>query len=199
MADVRTLARRYARALLDVARERNAVDQIEGDLQALVELRRRSPELRALFNHPSLGREQKQRVLREALSGKVHDATLGLLDVLVEKKRLFALEEIAHEFDRVSDKVQGIARVEARSFLPLTDAQKAKLTAKLQARRHKTRIVLDEKVDPSLLGGIVLRLDDLVIDGSVAGRLKRLKERLLLREEERAQQAARNAAEALGE
>jgi F-type H+-transporting ATPase subunit delta len=200
MAGERTLARRYARALLDVAREQgaDAINEVEQDLYGLADLWESSPELRTVIGHPKLTRDRKRAAVTAALEGKVQPLTIRFVSVLVEKGRLDVIRDIALEFDAASDEAQNVAKAKVATYLPLAEAQRAKLEERLRAFTARARVVIEETVDPSLLGGIVVRIGDQVLDGSVAGRLRKMRERVVLRDEERAQQATAAAAQALG-
>ena len=195
MAGERTLAKRYARALLDVAREASKIDEVERDLFGLAEAWDATRDLRTVIAHPSVPMDRKKRSVRAVFQGKVADLTLRFLDLLIDKKRMGLLPKIAEAYDEASDELQGIAKARVRAFMPLSDAQRAKLTERLRAFTRRPNIQLAETVDPSLLGGLVVKIGDQVLDGSVAGRLRKLRGRLVLREDERAQQAAAAAAE----
>ena len=199
MADERTLARRYARALLGTAEEQggDAIEKVEADVLGLAEMWVTSTDLRNLMQHPSVPREKKKETFAKLLAGRVSDVTIRFVGLLVEKKRLFLIEDIAQEFSKAADEARGIARARVRTFMPLGDAQREKLRARLARFTNRKTIELEESVDPALLGGIVVRIGDQVLDGSVEGQLRKLRERLFLREDERSQQAAANAVEAL--
>jgi F-type H+-transporting ATPase subunit delta len=186
-----TLAKRYARAILDVAKERGELDRVEQELHAVAELWSALPELRAILRHPTISRERKRRAVEEAFRGRVTDLVLRFLIVLIEKGRFGAIEEIARIYDELTDEYQGIARVSVTAWAPLEEAERAALVAKLQKFTDRPKIVLRETVDPEILGGLVVRVGDQVIDGSIRGRLQTLRERLLIREPERGTEAAR--------
>lgn len=196
MADETTLARRYARALLDVATERKKVDEVERDLYALAELWHGSEEVRTLIAHPQWSRARKKEILAGLLSGKVDPLTIRFVELLVDNGRLGVIEQIAHEYDHISDEHQQIMKALVTSFMPLNDKQRKKLAEKLQGFTSRANIELEEKVDPSILGGVIVKLGSHVIDGSVAGRLRKMKERLVLPPDEMRREAMRNAAEA---
>lgn len=197
MADERTLARRYARALLDVAIEKSLVDEVERDLYALAATWRTSRDLRTLVAHPSVHRERKKAAIGGVLGGKVSALTIRFVEVLLDKGRFDLIVPLAVEFDVLSDEAQGIAKLRVTVYMPLTDGQRERLVGMLLQHTGRKRAVIDEAVDPKILGGIVVRYGDQVLDGSLAGRLRKMREHLVLREDERAQQAAANAVEAL--
>ncbi|HVY61979.1 MAG TPA: ATP synthase F1 subunit delta, partial [Planctomycetota bacterium] len=103
MADERTLARRYARALLGVAEERKEIDRVETDLREFAQTWHAAPELRTLMGHPSVPREKKKDALETALKGKVSDLTIRFLALLLEKSRLEIIEDVAEQFGEAAD------------------------------------------------------------------------------------------------
>ena len=197
MADERTLARRYARALLDVATEKGKVDEVENDLHGLADLWNGSEEVRTLIAHPKWSRARKKEILAGLLAGKADPLTIRFVELLVDNGRLGVIEQIATEYDHISDEHQQIMKATVTSFMPLNDRQRKKLAERLQGFTSRANIELEEKVDASLLGGVIVRLGSHVIDGSVSGRLRKMKERLVLPPDEVRREAMRNAAEAL--
>jgi F-type H+-transporting ATPase subunit delta len=176
----RTLATRYARALLGLAAEQKKVDEVEAELRAVAELYRESAEFRAAMEHPSLSRSRRVELVKRLLAGRVSELVLGILGVIVERGRLPLIGEIATIFDLLSDELQGIVKVRVTSFRALKDEHRQKLLERLSAWM-KRRPVLREEVDPSILGGIIVRIGDDVLDGSVRGRMRALKEKLTSR------------------
>lgn len=173
----RTLAKRYASALLAAAAREGDVEEVESNLLALKEVFVKNPSFRRALKQPNLSRAVRQGLLRKPFEGKAGRAFLEFLDLLVEKKRVDLLPEIADSFDRLADATQGIVRVKVRSWRSLAAAARSALHEKL-ARITGKKIEIEEKTDPALKGGMLLQIGDSVIDGSVANRLKALREKL---------------------
>jgi F-type H+-transporting ATPase subunit delta len=196
MAGELTLAKRYARALLELGVGADDVGRVQKDLYGVEELWEASPELRTLIGTPRTSKEQKRRILQTLLTGKIAPLTLNFLYLLVDKSRFRLLGTIAACYDELNDEIRSVAKAKVRSYMPLTKAQRTKLVEKLQRFTERSTIELDEAVDADLLGGIVVEIGAYVLDGSVRGRLRKLRDHLLLREEQRAQQAAAMGAQA---
>lgn len=194
-----TLARRYARALLQATIDTGEVARVEQDLHGLADSYEASPELRTYLGSPSFGREDKKRLLEGMLEGRVSPLTQRFARLLIEKGRFKHIRAIADAFDEANDAVMDVAKVSVTTFLPLSEAQRAKLIERLQRFTSRSTIRLDEKVDAGLLGGMVVRLGDTVLDGSVKGRLQRLRQHLWLEEHEKTTRAAALAAETLAQ
>ncbi|GIW71952.1 MAG: ATP synthase subunit delta [Planctomycetota bacterium] len=190
MAGEITLSKRYARALLELGTDPEEVARVGRELFELAELYERAPELRTLLATPRTSRQKKKELLARLLGERVAKRTLHFLYLLVDKGRVPLLREIARQYDELHDAARGIARARVRTYLPLTEAQRAQLVERLKRVSERGHIELVEEVDPGLLGGIVVEIGSYVLDGSVRGRLRKLRDHLLLREEQRAQRAA---------
>jgi F-type H+-transporting ATPase subunit delta len=173
-----SLARRYARALLELASEHKELERVGRDLNELSAMWEASPELRELFSNPQFGLAARKGVLTElltraAVSPLVRNAALYLTD----HNRVAALPEIARAFTELAEQAQGTLRAEFTSAAPLSDAYCAQLQKTLEAATGK-KVHVERKVDAGLIAGVVTRLGDRVFDGSVRTRLTELKEAL---------------------
>lgn len=172
------VARRYARALFNAAVRSQAVEAVNEALQQLLETLREHPPLQQLLLNPLIPRERKQQMVQQSIGRYTHPLLASLLDVLIDKRRERLLPDVAREFGNLRDEHLGIARVQATTAYPLDSEQQQALIRGLERRTSKT-VVLETQVDPSLIGGIVVRIGDTIIDGSVRGQLLRLKQYLL--------------------
>ena len=170
-------ARRYARALLDVATEKGD-DGLREELGELAAVLAGSPELRTVLVHPGIPAEKKTAVLG-ALWGKDRPSPLleRLVALLVEKRRIELLPLIARAYTRLWNAARGIVEAEAVSAFPMEPAASHALSAAVGSVIGK-QVELREQVDPSLVGGLLLRMEGRVYDGSVRARLRALRERL---------------------
>jgi F-type H+-transporting ATPase subunit delta len=175
-----SVARRYAAALFAQAKKTDALQRIEADLALVAEAMTRTPMLRSMLAQPQVTEARKKQSLRNAFGDQISPATLAFLNLLVDKRRADLLVTAQAEFTRMSRDYRNVARATATSAVPLTPEQTAALEASLEARTGKD-IELETAVDPSLIGGVLVRIGDTVLDGSVRGSLDRLREQLLTR------------------
>jgi F-type H+-transporting ATPase subunit delta len=160
-------ARVYARALFDIGVEERAVGQIYDDLHAVHEaLEGLDAELRAFFDMPQLRREDKRRILDMAFEGKVGRPVLGLIHILVQKRREPLLDNVVEEFDRYRDRHEGVVQASVTTARKL-DADLAEALRTTLEQRTKKKVVLNERVDPEVIGGIRVNLGDIVLDGTL--------------------------------
>lgn len=172
------VARRYADALFSLAQEKNQVDAVEADLALIASAIRDSRELRALVENQDYSPSTKLSLLKKIFDGKVSPLTQNFIGVVVTKRREAFFPSIYASFVELANQARGVVEVEVRSAAPLGDEQISALEGKLGARLGK-RLRLTTRVDESLIGGLVVKVGDTLMDGSVRTRLGRLRERLL--------------------
>lgn len=175
-----SVARRYAAALFEQARKGETVAASGEELALAAEKVAATPALKALLAQPLVTEERKKQALQNAFGEKIAPPTLAFLNLLVDKRRINLLPQVQAEFARLVLEYRNVAYATATSAVPLTAAQIDALDKALEARTGK-QIELDTEVDPSLLGGILVRIGDTVLDGTVKGNLERLREQLLAR------------------
>ncbi len=175
----RTIARRYAAALLEVSDAAQRTEEIEALLLALKESFQQDDSVRSLLVNPRVPRKQKKALLRRALAGKAPEMVFSFLDLIIDKDRIRLLPHIADAFDELADQSAGVVRIEVRSFKAIEAAQEQTLHGKLTRLVGGKKIKVESKVDAAVKGGLWVRIGDQLIDGSVETRLKEIREKLL--------------------
>jgi F-type H+-transporting ATPase subunit delta len=175
MARRETAARRYAEAAFQIGRDDGSLDRWEADL-ARLRAALEDPELAALVVHPAIAFPQKERVLRQVV-GDVGDEALNLVLLMIRRGRPGAIGRMVEHFNELVRRERGIDLAEVRTALPLDDAQRSAIEARLRELTGN-RIEINEVVDEGLIGGLTVRIGDLLYDASVRTRLERLRVRL---------------------
>ena len=173
-----TVARRYASALADVVIANNEVAEVRDELIAWEKMILGNPLLMEAITNPTVGYEQKVRILRDLLARtKVRQTTANFLRVLLKNQRLGQLPQVNEKLGQILDERAGAVSAQITSARPLPDSVKSALEETLrQVTRKKVR--LDFQTDEALLGGIVTRIGSTIYDGSVRNQLTRLGEEL---------------------
>ncbi|SHK85870.1 ATP synthase F1 subunit delta [Rhodothermus profundi] len=171
------VARRYARALFEEARARGQAEAIDADVAVLHESFTTSRELARVFESPVIPREKKKKIIETLFAGRLQPLTVRFLELLVEKERESLLPAVVAAYRALQDEEQGIIEAQVRTAFPLDEAGAQPLVAKLERLTGK-KIRLRLQQDPSLIGGVVVRVGDTVYDGSVRQQLTALRERL---------------------
>jgi len=169
-----SLAGRYASALFELASEAGTVSAVESDLETLAEALHESAELRSLIKNPEVSREALGRVLAglgDTL--KLAELTRSFLGVLAQNRRAGELPKVIRAFQSIAAAQRGEVTAEVASAHALTDEQLTTLEQKLRARQGRT-VKLKTRVDPDLLGGLVVTIGSQRIDSSIRSRLNSL-------------------------
>ncbi len=172
------VAGRYASALLDTANEQGQLDAVERDLNAISGLLDESEDLRRLVRSPVFSADDQTRALEAILAkGGVAGLTLNFFKLLVRNRRLFAAADIIKAFKALAAEMRGEVQAEVASAVALNDAQLNELRDTLKASVGKD-VQIDAKVDPSLLGGLVVKIGSRMIDSSLKTKIATLKTRM---------------------
>ena len=171
----RVYAKRYSQAVFNIALETNQLDRWQSDLRKIAILAE-DATLIAWLESPKFHFDDKARLLSERL-GDINPLALNLVYLLVTRGGLSMLGDIADEYQRLLDSYRGIERAEVTTAVPLDDEDKQKLGERLGAVVGK-KVVLKPKVDSSLIGGIIARIGDKLLDGSTRSKLVALKREL---------------------
>jgi len=173
----RKLARRYATALGELAVERGNLDVVEQDLRAFQQVFGEQPAFRRVIESENVTREEKIRIVREAFTDRLSPLALNFLLLVISKRREDALFDMLDEFFAFADEKRGVVEVEISAAHALSEDQSRAISEKLSQVTGK-EVRLTTREDGDLIGGLVARIGDLVMDGSVRSRLARLGEQL---------------------
>ena len=175
------LAQRYAKALFSLGKETNKNENYRDALGAIAELYKEESIENALIN-PLYPLDVRQKVMAKiAQSAKADTILTKFLNLLVEKKRADILPDIAHEMRVMVDKEQNISHGSVVSAIELDDTLKEKIQRALE-KITGNKVTLEASVDPSIIGGVIAKVGDLVLDGSIKTQLNGLKESIKGRE-----------------
>jgi F-type H+-transporting ATPase subunit delta len=169
----------YARALHDLARERQQTDAVTGDLQAMVDLVHQDAELRDFFGRPWVSAAAKREAaLVIAARLEVSPLVRDFIGLVARAGRAQDLDAIAAAFRRMVDEDLGRVRAQVRTRVPLTEAERDALRARLASLTGARQVIVEEHTDDTLLGGFVAEIGTYLVDGSLDGQLARIGERL---------------------
>jgi ATP synthase F1 delta subunit len=171
--------RMYARALYEAALEGGRVEQVQHDLGEFADAVEASPELAAFLANPQVDPAAKSGVLGEISEG-ADDLVRNFLRVLADKGRSAQLPEIRREFEALVDRAQGRIAVEVTTAYELSDEEAASILKQIEQASGRT-VEATRKVEPELIGGMILQAGSLRVDASVRGRLERLRHELVTR------------------
>jgi F-type H+-transporting ATPase subunit delta len=164
---------RYAKAILDIAKENNSVDTVNADMTSITKVIKESAELKDFLQSPIVKGEIKFSSLNEIFASTQKE-TKGLFQLLLANKRFELLNDIALQFNALYDELNGIEVAKVTTAVPMTPELEAKVLAKIASFSNK-KITIQNIVDPAIIGGFILRMRDKQYNASVANRLQNLK------------------------
>lgn len=170
-------AKRYARALFQLAQEQGLTAETESQLAALVSAADRDPEIRAFLAAPGITPENKVKAIRAAFGGQASPIVLNTISLLIERGRHGELAALLEAYRKVSGSALGRTDALVTSAKPLSENERNQLAARFGALIGKT-VRVENVVDPALMGGLTVRVGDTLYDGSLRGKLDRLSKHL---------------------
>jgi len=172
------VAKKYSTALFELAREKNLLDNAWDQFKAIAEFLEKDRTLLDFMEAPQVPDDRKMALIKTAFAGRMEKSFFDFLLVLVDKRRFKYLPEIIDNFDMLVREEKGIAKAVCLTAEPITDAERQNLIKSLQ-QKTSLKVELEEKIDKSILGGMIVMLRNQIIDGSLKHGLDLLKNRLL--------------------
>lgn len=172
-----SLESNYAEALFELCKERDNLSEVHSELLWLNDVIEKNDELINFLNAPTVESEDKKKVLKNVFENELSKTSFDFLCVVSDKKRIKYLDKIINSFNAFYNEENNILEVTAITTVPLSDLMREKLVKKLESVSKKT-IVLSEKIDKSIIGGIVLEYNNTQIQGSIKHRLDELRARI---------------------
>ncbi len=164
---------RYAKAILELSSETNAVDQVAADMERIVEAGNDTGDFQVFLNSPVIKTDKKISILK-VLFSEFTDLTMSFIELITKNKREYLLTEIASAFVNLLKKQNGIVPISVTSAVKLEKQALNQILEKLKSHVDG-EFEVTEEVDPALIGGFVVRMEDKQIDASIASQLNRMK------------------------
>jgi F-type H+-transporting ATPase subunit delta len=168
------IAAPYAKALMFVAQDNHAVDQVGTEVTDLLEVLASSEELTAFLTNPLMSADTKKGVLRQIADGKVSGFVLNFLLLLVDRGRVAFLKPVLQQYQALLRELNQTVLADVIAAVELSDEQLQAIRDRVQAMTGANSVELSVQVDPSLIGGLVIKVGSQVIDASLRGQLRRI-------------------------
>ncbi len=167
----------YGNSLYALAAEEGIAEEIKAQLDVLSEIYSESGDFFSMLDAPQLQKEEKLKVADAVFDG-CHPYIINTIKLLIENRNISAFGYLVKAYEKAYNKANGIEKATAVTAVPLDEGAKEALRQKLEKLTGK-KIILNSKVDPSILGGVVIRADGMQIDGGVKGRLEEIKKEIV--------------------
>ncbi|WP_299761677.1 ATP synthase F1 subunit delta [uncultured Dokdonia sp.] len=165
---------RYAKAVLNLSKDTGSTDAVLNDMKSIVATLGESKDLRLALQSPVIKAEDKRAVLKEVFKTASKE-TIGLIDIIVDNKRVDILGNVATSFVSLYNESQGVQLALVTTAVPLTSEIEAKVLAKVTELTGSTNVKLENIIDESIIGGFILRVGDTQYNASIASQLGKLK------------------------
>ena len=172
---ISTVASRYAKSLIDLAKEKGIVEEMYGDMLFFQRTISENRALGVLLKNPIVRNAKKWNIISAVFASRLNPMTLSFFKIVAQKGRDNILEAIADQFCQQFDTLKGVERATVITTAPLTDELRTQLKAKVQALTGGKTVELEEKQDDKLIGGYILRMGDRQIDASLRSQLNDLR------------------------
>ena len=173
------ISKTYGEALFELAVEENKVDVFTEEISAILDILKQNPDFLNLLNHPKISKEEKLQVIDEVFGGKVAKEILGFLNIIVSKERNKDLTAIMEYFLDEVKAMKGVGVCYVTTPMELKAAQKEAIVEKLLATTEFKTMEMHYAIDKALIGGMVIRIGDRVVDSSIQTKLSNLEAGLL--------------------
>lgn len=165
---------RYAKAVLSFSLEQNKEVEVNTDMLLVVKTIDENKDLQLLLNSPVLKSEIKKSALKEIFASKISSLSVGLIDLLIDNKRLSILVDVAKKYTLLFDALKGIEVAKVTTAVPLTEALNKQVLLKVKEITGK-EATIENIINPDILGGFILRIGDVQYDASIANKLQVLR------------------------
>jgi F-type H+-transporting ATPase subunit delta len=178
-SDLSGVAGRYASALYDLASEQRAADAVAASLSQFLALIQESPDLQRLVKSPVFSAQEQIDALGAVLSkAKMSGIAANFILLVAKKRRLFVLPQMIAAFHRLHDTARGVVRADVTVASPLKNEHRAALNHVLTEVTGRKTVDMDVKVDPSIIGGLIVKLGSRMVDSSVRTKLNSIRTRM---------------------
>lgn len=167
------IADRYAEAILMLAEEKGCLDYVKNDLATVSSTIIESKEFKNFLEHPLIKVKDKKDLIETAFTGKISPLVLNLIKILLDRRRMNIFLAVKNSFTKLFNKKFNIISAEITSAIPLDQEIVDIIKGKLSQIVSK-EVIISQKVDPAIIGGVIVRLEDNIIDGSVRGKLDKI-------------------------
>ncbi len=168
------VSKTYGDALFELALEENRIDDLFDEVQALKSVLSENPDFSKLMNHPKVNKEEKESVMESIFKGRLSDELTGFLRIIIANNRYADVTSVLDYFTARVKEYKRIGTAVVSTPLPLSDAQKKSVESKLLETTDYESMEMTYIVDESLIGGMVIRIGDKVVDSSVRTKLEKL-------------------------
>jgi F-type H+-transporting ATPase subunit delta len=167
------VASRYAKSLIGLAQEQNLLEEVKKDMEIILNACHTSKEFQIVLKSPIIKGDKKLAIIKEAFGGLVSTLTISFIEILTRKGREIYMQGISAEYIRQYREIKKIVTAKVITAVPLDDTLRAKIAALV--KNTASSVEIEEKVDPTIIGGLIVTVGDRQIDASISGKINALR------------------------
>ncbi len=171
------VASKYSRAFFSLGKEKDKLTKFQENLNSFWETVEENEDLKEVLFHKRILPEDKKSIIEKIFKDQIEADVLNFIFILIDKRREYSFESIYKEFNKLVDKEEKILHVEVSTAVEMSQKSREKLKAKLDQMLDYT-IIINNRVNPDIIGGLVMKIEDYIIDGSIRYHLDNLQEKL---------------------
>jgi len=172
------IASRYSKSLFDLAIQENKIEQVKADMHSIESMCKSSNDLIALLKNPIVKAEDKKAIMLKLIH-ETDKSTQDFVSFLIDKKREEELPHIASQFIASYNQMKGISQATVVSAVPLSDKNLSQMQSYVEQLLNQSDIQLQNEVDPSIIGGVIVKYEDKLLDKSVSKELREIRKQLI--------------------
>lgn len=169
---------RYAKSLIDLSVEKNILETIHKDIVSFKEVIAHTPALMTMMKSPIINGDKKMAVIKQIFEKTFNPLTISFIDIVIRKKREYYLLDVANAFIAQYNQINKITTAKIKTATTISEQVVSEVSAFIEKQTGK-KVILETSVDPSLIGGLVIQMEDKLYDASISGKLKKAKHDLL--------------------
>ena len=174
------ISKRYARSFMEESIKNENLETAKSDIVLIDQQLEANPDLLNMLKSPVINSGKKKIIIKQIFVKQLHPETLSFLGLLIEKKREFLIEDIIRSFIEQYNEIKGISRVKVSTAVALNELQEKEIIRQLEEKTGR-KIELEKEIDPQLIGGIVIRFDNMLYDTSIRHQLQNSHQTLIQR------------------
>lgn len=173
------ISKTYGEALFSLAVDEAKVDDFEQEIEVIIQVLHENPDFQKLMNHPKISKEEKIQVIHTVFEKRISEELVGFLTIIVSKERYNELDAILEYFQTEVKAMKGIGVAYVTTVIELNENQKKQVVTKLLETTNYNQMEMHYAINKNLIGGMVIRIEDRVVDSSVKTKLEKLESQLL--------------------
>jgi F-type H+-transporting ATPase subunit delta len=175
------LDRRYALAIYKIAEEKGKVKEYLEELRQIVKLIKADPKLLEIIEHPEVSTTAKEKIFTDIFKGRIDEDIFSFLMILIKKDRIMDIENALKEFENIYLEKNNTVVAKVKTVVPLKADEEKSLVEKLEKKFNK-KVLIRSELDPSIIGGVYVNINNEVIDGTIKSKLSEMKKIMLKRD-----------------